>query len=190
MSFDVTSFCSKYFQEIDLIRSKASLIFFVGMMGSGKTTIGRIFSEILQYNFIEMDSIIESKFELSVMQIFKKYGVERFRQEEKLLLNSLLYVKHSIVSCGGGVFTNDVNIEQINNHGISVFLNTDVQIIKSRLLNDRKRPLLKNYSIDDILSERMPFYQKAKINIDISDNNINNILYLIITNLYNYLSKE
>ena len=79
MFFNSVSTEKKLHKEISVIRSKSSLIFLVGMMGSGKSTIGNIIARILQYRFVEMDALLEEKLKMSINDIFTKYGEEFFR---------------------------------------------------------------------------------------------------------------
>ena len=83
MFFNTVSIQKKYFIEIAKIQSTNIPLFFVGMMGSGKTTLGRVIAQVLQYDFIEMDMVIEERLGISIKEIFENYGEEYFRKEER-----------------------------------------------------------------------------------------------------------
>jgi shikimate kinase len=188
MFFNSVSTEKKLHKEISVIRSKSSLIFLVGMMGSGKSTIGNIIARILQYRFVEMDALLEEKLKMSINDIFTKYGEEFFRTEEGKLLDEICLMEKCVVSCGGGTFANSQNIKKINASGISVFLNVSSGVIEARLAGDEKRPLLKNgISISNILLKRIPFYTQAHVMVDILYSNIEKNISQVIEELYKHL---
>ena len=82
-------------------------IVLIGMMGSGKSTIGKILSKMLKFNFIDTDILIEKKCGLKITKIFDKYGEEYFRRKEEKIVSKILYYKSPfVISLGGGVFLN------------------------------------------------------------------------------------
>ena len=109
-------------------------------------------------------------------------------REEKELLASLVKIKHTVISCGGGVFMYQENIDSINRNGISLFLNVNPSIILQRLATDKNRPLLKgNKSPAQILEERLPFYKQAKVSVNIEKSDIKTNVINCIESLYCYL---
>jgi shikimate kinase/3-dehydroquinate synthase len=137
--------------------------FIVGMMGSGKTTIGKKISKILNMKFIDMDSYIEALESKSIRDIFNEKGEIYFRTLETKTLN-LLKDKEIIVSCGGGVILKKENREILKKYK-TVFLDTDLQLIKNRMNSKEeieKRPLLKKESIESIFEKRKNYYNKFK----------------------------
>lgn len=188
MFFNSVSTEKKLHKEINLIRSKSSLIFFVGMMGCGKSTIGNIIGRILQYDFIEMDTLLEERLGMSINDTFSHHGEAFFRNEEKKLLDEICLMEKCVVSCGGGVFADSQNINKINTSGVSVFLNVSSGVIEARLSGDDKRPLLKNgISISSLLLKRIPFYTQAHIMVDILYSNIEKNVSQVIEELYKHL---
>lgn len=178
----------KNYRNLDVIHKTSKPIFFVGMMGSGKSTIGRCIAQMLKYDFFEMDSILEERIGMTTSAIFQEKGEEFFRHEENKLLDELLLKKHAIISCGGGVFTNDINIQKINNTGISVFLNVNSSVLKSRLKGDEKRPLLKEQTISSILLKRIPFYTQAHVMVDITYSSIEKNILQVTQEIARYLA--
>jgi shikimate kinase len=188
MFFNTVSIQKKYFIEISHIQSTKTPLFFVGMMGSGKTTLGRIVAQILQYEFIEMDIVIEAKLGISIKEIFQNYGEAYFRTEEKKLLDEICLKQNCVISCGGGVFTNYENIETIGKFGISIFLNVSSKVLEERLSGDDKRPLLQETSIHKILLKRIPFYAQAHVMVDLAVSNLEKNICQVIEEIYKHLS--
>ena len=152
-----------------VVSNMSNLVFFIGMMGCGKTVVGKAVAKKLGMDFIDMDSEIEKEEGISINEIFATKGEFYFRSLERDMLQKLSMLKKTIISCGGGVFLAKENIERINSNGISIFLNTNESIILQRLKKDKHRPLLKgNKSPLEILKERLPFYRQATITVDIT----------------------
>ena len=147
-------------------------IVLIGMMGSGKTTVGRILSKRLKINFIDTDVLIEKKCGIKIKKIFDKYGEEYFRhKEEKIILDILLNNKKpGIIALGGGAFLNKKLQKIILKDTISIWLDVSIDLIHKRCKKTNRRPLLneknnnKNLKkiIKDLLKKRKPMYSKAK----------------------------
>ncbi len=144
-------------------------IFLIGYMGSGKTTLGRALSVATGRRFIDLDHYIENRYCCSVRDIFQQHGEERFRQIERNMLHEVADFEDVIVACGGGTPCFYDNVDFMNEHGVTVFLDTPIDRLHSRLMRGRaKRPLIADKSDDELrtfiinaLNERMPFYSKA-----------------------------
>ena len=106
-------------------------IVLIGMMGSGKSTVGRILSKTLKLNFIDTDILIEKKCGLKITEIFDKYGEKYFRhKEEKIVLNILLNDKKPcVLALGGGAFLNKKLQKVVLQKTISVWLDTNIELI-------------------------------------------------------------
>ena len=143
----------------------------IGMMGSGKSTIGRLLSYITKQNLIDTDKLIEKETKLKINDIFQKKGENFFRRiEEKIVLNSLKF-SNNIVAIGGGAFLNDKIREKIKNNCISVWLKCNEKTLIPRIKNSKKRPiayLLKEKDLIKLINIRSKIYSKAdyKINCD------------------------
>jgi len=143
----------------------------IGMMGSGKSTIGRLLSNKTSLNLIDIDKLIEKETKLEIKDIFQKKGENFFRKiEEKITLNSLEF-SNNIIAIGGGAFLNDKIREKIRNNCISVWLKCSEQTLISRIKNSKKRPkayLLKDEDLIKLINNRSKIYSKAdyKINCD------------------------
>ena len=146
-------------------------IVLIGMMGSGKSTVGKILSKTLKLNFIDTDILIEKKCGLKIKEIFDKYGEKYFRdKEEKIVLNILLNdKKHCVLALGGGAFLNKKLQKIVLKKTISVWLDTNIELIYKRCKKSNKRPLLDESNdkklkkiIKDLLKIRNAIYSKAK----------------------------
>jgi shikimate kinase len=138
-----------------------------GMMGAGKSAIGKILAKKLNYNFIDVDNLIEIKAKKSIKKIFEDDGEIYFRDlEEKITIN-ILKNKKTIVSLGGGSIINENIRNSIKMNSFNIYLKVDVDILVKRLQNSKTRPLiykknLKNELIN-LLNNRNQFYQKADL---------------------------
>ena len=146
-------------------------IFLIGYMGCGKSTMGRAVSALTGVPFIDLDNYIEQRFHLTVKEIFAQRGEDGFRDVERRMLQEVADFEDVIVACGGGTPCFFDNMEYMNTHGTTVFLNTPIYRLRSRLMRGRhKRPLIADKDdeelmtfIKEALAKRMDHYSKAQI---------------------------
>ena len=154
-----------------------------GMMGVGKSSIGKDLSYKLKMEFKDIDSIIEKKLSLSISQIFKKKGEKFFRDfEEKETINYLNKNK-VVIALGGGAFLNEKIRNETNKKGISFWLDLDSKIIFQRIKVNMKRPLLDNRSEDEVkklCESREKTYSLSDFRIDCNAKNRNQIIKEIV----------
>lgn len=144
-------------------------IFLVGYMGCGKSTLGRAVSRLTGFPFIDLDTYIEGRFHLTVKEIFACKGETGFREIERNMLREVADFEDVIVACGGGTPCFHDNMDYMNSHGTTVFLDTPVTSLFSRLKRGRhKRPLIASKTDEELLSyinealaARLPYYRKA-----------------------------
>ena len=150
------------------MKSKENLIF-LGMMGSGKSSIGSLVAKKLQLNFIDIDNEIETELGLSIKKIFESKGENYFRKFEEKITLKKLKLNPVVISLGGGAFTNrNIRKEVIKNH-LSFWLNWNNEILVNRIKNSKKRPLVSNASeneIIDLIKKRSNIYAKALYKIE------------------------
>ena len=146
-------------------------IVLIGMMGSGKTTIGKILSKNLKLNFVDTDILLEKEYGLKITKMFEKYGEKDFRdKEEKIVLNILKNNKKPcVIALGGGTFLNKKIQKIILKETISIWLDANIELIYKRCKKSNKRPLLYESNdkkikkiIKNLLKIRNPIYSKAK----------------------------
>jgi len=140
-----------------------------GMMGVGKTTIGKILAKKLDYKFIDVDKLIEDKEGLSISFIFKNKSESYFRKVENEMTFAELKKDNSVISLGGGAFLNSSIRRIAKKHSVSFWLDVPVDELIKRLKKSKKRPLLlkKNISeeIKKIYFGRKKFYNEADYRI-------------------------
>ena len=162
-------------------------IILIGLMGAGKTTIGKELSNKLNLRFIDMDDEIEKQSKMSIVDIFEKYGENRFREIESKLLEKIALEDDIISSTGGGIIKVDDNRKLLKKQDNVVFLNGSIDTLVKNVSNDiYKRPLLKDSTdlyikIEELLKERYEKYKESSnIIIDINNKNINEVVSQIL----------
>ena len=148
-------------------------IVFLGMMGSGKTSIGFLVSKKLRLDFYDVDHCIENKLEMKISNIFKDKGEKFFREYEERITLDLLKIKGIVLSLGGGAFLNkNIRNEVLKNH-ISFWLYTKDDILIQRIKKSAKRPLAYNISnsgLQNMIKNRNKYYAKAQNKIECNNN--------------------
>ena len=158
------------------------MVYLIGYMGAGKTTITKLLSDELHLPFYDTDQEIEKKQNRSVSEIFKKDGELYFRILETELLNNIN--QNSIISCGGGLPIHNNNMELINSKGISIYLKASNKCLFNRLKKEKQtRPLIENITdeklyiyIDKELQIRSPFYNLSNHTILVDNKSTNEVL--------------
>ena len=150
------------------MESKENLVF-LGMMGSGKSSIGLYISKKLKIDFIDVDTEIEKKMGMKISKIFENKGEKYFRDVEELVALKLLKKSKTVISLGGGAFLNSkIRREILENH-ISFWLNWDFETLINRIKNNPKRPIAFKASKNQLLSlmkKRSIVYSKAMYKVN------------------------
>lgn len=145
----------------------------IGLMGAGKSTVGRKLAALLGCSFIDADEAIEQAAQQSVAEIFAEFGEPYFRDGERRVIARLMQEHHGVIATGGGAFVNEETRALILAQGIAVWINCPVDILVERTARKSTRPLLQSGDPHEILSrlhtERMPFYSQAPIEV-VSEN--------------------
>lgn len=141
----------------------------VGLMGVGKSTVGRRLASLLGRNFVDADEEIEEAAQMSISEIFAEFGEAYFRDGERRVIARLIEEKHGVIATGGGAFINDETRALILQDTIAVWIDADIATLVERTSRRNTRPLLKQGDPKEILtrlhSERKPFYSQAPIHI-------------------------
>lgn len=142
----------------------------VGLMGAGKSAVGRVVAQKLSLPFVDSDDEIATAAQMPIPEIFARYGEAFFRARETEVLRRLLEGERAVISTGGGVFTREENRALIRAHAISVWLKADVDLLWSRVRNRDTRPLLRVDNPYEVLcaleAERRPSYALADIAVE------------------------
>jgi shikimate kinase len=151
---------------------KGVSLFLVGMMGSGKTTVGRLLAADLGYQFFDTDTLIEQLAGQTVTEIFATAGEAEFRRLETQVLAELSAYKQLVVATGGGIVLQLQNWSYLR-HGLVIWLDAPVQTLYERLQGDRSRPLLVApdplLKLQDLLIHRQPLYAQADVRVPIME---------------------
>ena len=145
------------------MKIKENLVF-LGMMGSGKSSIGSLTAKRLKLNFIDIDKEIEKELGTSIKKIFKTKGESYFRRFEEKITLKKLKLNSVVISLGGGAFINKNIRKEVLKDNLSFWLNWDENILLNRIKNSKKRPLA-FYATDneliDLIQKRSNIYSKA-----------------------------
>lgn len=145
-------------------------IVLVGLMGAGKTTVGRRLASRLDLSFVDADTEIEKAAGSNIADIFKEFGEAHFRDGEQRVIHRLLSEGPQVLATGGGAFMNPKTREAIKEFGISVWLKADLDVLMKRVSRRSHRPLLQNDDPEAVMKrlidERYPIYATADLSID------------------------
>lgn len=150
------------------------LIFLVGFMGSGKTTAGALLAEKLNYQFTDLDQLIEKDQACSIAEIFEKQGEGAFREIERKILMELLSKQQLVVATGGGCPAYESNMALMNQNGLTVYLQCKPGYLFHRLAPAKlNRPLIAHMGDIDLmdfiinqLKNRLPYYVQAAVTVN------------------------
>lgn len=141
----------------------------VGMMGVGKSTVGRKLASLLHLPFTDADEAIEKAAQMSVSEIFSRFGEPYFRDGERRVIARLASERPSVIATGGGAFVNDETRQLLLDKTISVWLDCDTNTLVERVGRKDTRPLLRDGNPREILerlkTEREPYYSQAPIHV-------------------------
>ena len=153
------------------MNSKKNLVL-LGMMGSGKSTVGYLLSKRIKLDFIDIDNEIEDKAGMSIFKIFEVMGEDHFRDLEEKISNTILKTSNRVVSLGGGAFINkNIRKEILSNH-FSFWLNCNEEVLLKRIRISKNRPLTHKSTdkeIKEIIKKRNKIYAKAQFKINCNE---------------------
>ena len=164
------------------MNSKGNIVF-LGMMGSGKTTISKIVSQKLSLDYFDTDDELENKLGMKISEIFSEKGEGYFRKFEEELTLELLKKKNVIIALGGGAFLNNkIRKEVLDNH-LSIWLKWDNKVLLNRIKNSHKRPIAFNSTKRDLsklIKKRSNIYSKASYYVNCNELSKNEIANQVI----------
>ena len=147
-------------------------LYLIGMMGSGKTTVGRLLAQQLSYRFFDTDAVIEQATAQSISQIFAESGEAVFRQLETQVLAQLSSRKNLAIATGGGIVLERSNWSYLH-HGIVVWLDVPIDQLHQRLQQDQTRPLLQDtdlvQKLQTLLDQRQKLYAQADVRVIVAE---------------------
>jgi shikimate kinase len=147
-------------------------IFLVGFMGSGKTTIGRMYAEEIGWRFADLDDDIEAQQRATISDLFERMGEEEFRRIESDAIWKRIHLIRrgipTVLSLGGGAFTQPHNVEMLTDNGITVWIDADFDVVQRRCACASHRPLARDpEAFERLYYARRPFYEKAEVHLHV-----------------------
>lgn len=165
---------------------KKTNLYIVGMMGAGKTTIGKKLANRLGYKFLDTDALIETTAGQPITDLFAREGEAAFRQLESSVLSQVSAYTNLVVSTGGGIVTQPMNWSYLR-HGVVIWLDVPVPVLVSRLSGDTSRPLLTGVDLttklETLLTERGELYDQADVHIPYEGRSVGKTCDRIVTAL-------
>ena len=156
----------------------------IGLMGVGKTTVGRRLAKKLNLPFVDADEEIEKAADMSIAEIFDRFGEDYFRDGERRVIARLMEDKRQVIATGGGAFINEETRALILSNATAIWLDADIDVLISRVSRRDTRPLLKNADAGEVLRDlavkRNPIYAQAHVHVLGNDapheSTVNNII--------------
>tara|TARA_Y100001970_G_scaffold269704_1_gene362604 strand:+ start:5530 stop:6054 length:525 start_codon:yes stop_codon:yes gene_type:complete len=142
-------------------------IAFCGMMGSGKSSLGKIIANKINYDFYDIDRIIEERSNKTISEIFKNSGEEFFRKLEEEITLEMLIKEKCIISLGGGAITNNIIRNSIKHNSYNIYIKVNIKNLYKRLIYSKNRPLINESNLNQVLlnllKKRKKFYEDADL---------------------------
>ena len=167
------------------MRQLSANIVLVGFMGTGKSAVGRVIAQKLEFHFIDTDDVIEQTSKAKISDIFAEHGEDYFRDLESQAVKSVVLMKNQVVATGGGVVLRSSNIDLLRTGGPIFCLNATPKAIWDRVRSSRSRPLLRGpeplKKIETLLDKRAPYYALADHQIETTGVSVDRVADEIIS---------
>ena len=163
-------------------------------MGAGKSSVGRAVAEQLGFEFVDTDEMIESRTGKSITQIFATEGEAHFRELEHKVVEQLESSSGRVISTGGGLPTNQANLDSLKTHALVVALCVSPERIWERVRHQSHRPLLKTpdpqAKIREMMAARAPFYRQADVLLNTDNRSMRQVVQQVVQNFQQATKKE
>ncbi len=160
----------------------------IGFMGTGKSTVGRLAAQILHFEFLDTDHVIEARAGKSISDIFRDQGESAFRQLERQLVEELAGSRKTVIATGGGLPLNPANMASLKTHSLVVCLWASPETVYARVKAHSHRPLLKDPDpearIRRLLTEREPHYREADVLVNTELRSLREVTAQVIHNFH------
>ena len=183
-------------EDVEVVRRRLGRrsIVLVGLMGAGKTTVGRRLSNILAIPFTDADAEIEQAAGKSIPEIFADHGEAEFREGERRVIARLLQAGPQVLATGGGAYMNEETRDNIRAAGVAVWLRADLKLLLERVRKRNDRPLLNTSDPEAVMRRlidaRYPVYAQADIAIDSRNSSHRAVVCDVIGALARHLGKD
>lgn len=163
-------------------RHRRKLIYLLGFMGCGKSTVGAMLARELRWPFSDLDSIIEAGQSATIRDIFERMGEPFFRQVEQAALTEVSKTEPAVIALGGGTFAQEPNLRLIQETGgATVWLDCPLEELRRRCARLNNRPLFRDpESFDQLLAQRLPYYQLAEYRVPAGGRNPRKVVEQIL----------
>ncbi len=145
-------------------------IVLVGLMGAGKSTVGKKLATLVELPFFDADHEIERVSTMTIPELFETYGEAEFRDLERRVISRMLEDGPIVLATGGGAYMNDQTRRAISTEGVSLWLKAELDVLMQRVARKQNRPLLKNENprgvMERLMTERYPVYALADLTIN------------------------
>jgi shikimate kinase len=160
----------------------------IGFMGTGKSSLGLLLAQKLNYSFIDTDQLIEARQGCSITEIFRRDGEAGFRRMENELARELGPAEAVVIATGGGFPLNPENIALLRPNGLIIALRATPEVIYQRVCAEQHRPLLaerdQRRRIGSLLAARAPIYQNCDLTLDTTDQTLTELAAQVIAQLH------
>ncbi|KOF17819.1 shikimate kinase [Ensifer adhaerens] len=171
-------------ERAKLALGKRNLVF-IGLMGAGKSAIGRLTAQALGIPFVDSDHEIERVSRMTISDLFARYGEDEFRALETRVLKRLLRTGPRVVSTGGGAYVNERSRRPIKRGGLTIWLNAELDVLWERVNKRDTRPLLKTenpkQTLENLMRARYPIYAEADLTVLSRDVNKETMVEEVLT---------
>lgn len=172
------------------------IILLVGLMGSGKSSVGRKLAQKLELPFVDADSEIEKAAGLSLIEVLKCFGTEEYRAGEARVMKRILSGKQCVLASGGGSFVCDQTRKSAKQNAITVWLKADADLLCKRTAGRHRRPFLDGFDaslknkIENYIKEENPYYGQADIIVESKDERVSETASRVVEALQKFLSER
>lgn len=179
-----------------MIKNNNKIILLVGLMGSGKTSVGKRLAKKLNLPFVDGDQEIEKAAGLSLIDVLKCFGVEEYRAGEERVMKRLLQGEACVLASGGGSFVAEQTREYAREHAITLWLKADIDVLYNRTAGRKHRPFLKGSDdelknkLEKYIQDEYPFYSEADIIVETREEQVDLTVNRVIEAINNFLIKE
>lgn len=177
-----------------MIKKIDKIILLVGLMGSGKTSVGKRLAKKLNLPFVDGDQEIEKAAGLSLVDVLKCFGEEEYRAGEKRVMKRLLQGNPCVLASGGGSFVAEQTRQLAKLNAVTVWLKADVDVLYNRTAGRKHRPFLEGNDshlknkLEKYISEEYPSYSEADIIVETKEEQVDNTVLRVIEAIDNFLS--
>lgn len=179
-----------------MIKKTDKIILLVGLMGSGKTSVGKRLAKKLNLPFVDGDQEIEKAAGLSLVDVLKCFGEEEYRAGEKRVMKRLLQGDPCVLASGGGSFVAEQTRQLAKSHAITIWLKADVDVLYNRTAGRKHRPFLEGNDshlknkLEKYISEEYPYYSEADIIVETKEEQVDNTVNRVIAAIDSFLNQN